>query len=245
MRIVTYNFLRAGSTTRCGHWSRVIRQLRADLVLAQECRPPERSPGERFRHGEDDVFAWQSAGTRGWGTGLFARSASLSPIDIPGYEGWVVGGEIRNAFWSRRPVIVFSIHGPVGERGYIRTMQHILDRLVVLRDRADLVLGGDFNVAVGYRQPRDVIKFLRGERELLDRLGGEFKLVSCWQAANPNRPLAQTLRWMGNPAAPYHCDGIFVPRSWLTRLKACRVVRGSRWTQLSDHNPVVADFDVA
>jgi hypothetical protein len=38
-------------------------------------------------------------------------------------------------------------------------------------------------------------------------------------------------------------DGIFVPRAWLPRLKSCRVVHGSRWSQLSDHNPVVADFD--
>src|SRR5262249_9198467 len=243
MRIVTYNFLRAGSLKRCGHWSRLIRNLRADLVLAQECRPPASSPGERFRQGVDDAFMWQSAGARGWGTGLFARSASLVPIGVPDYDGWVVGGEIRNTPWSARPLMVFSIHGPVGERGYIRTMQHILDRLAVFRQRADLVLGGDFNVAVGYREHGERVKFLRGERELLDRLASEFDLVSCWQAANPNRPLAQTLRWMGNPEAPYHCDGIFVPCAWLRRLKSCRVVRGSRWTQLSDHNPVIADFE--
>lgn len=244
MRIVTYNFLRAGSLKRCGHWSRVIRHLKSDLVFAQECRPPQNSPGERFRHNMHDAFAWQSAGSRGWGSGLFARAASLVPIAIPDYAGWVVGGEIRNSSWSERPLLVFSVHGPAGERGYIRTMQHILDRVAAFRDRADLVLGGDFNVAVGYRQPREHVGFLRGERDLLDRLSNEFNLVSCWQAANPNRPLAQTLRWMGNPSVPYHCDGIFVPRSWLPRLQSCRVVRGSHWSQLSDHNPVVADFRV-
>ena len=143
MRIVTYNFLRAGSLKRCGHWSRVIRNLKPDLVLAQECRPPESSPGERFRHDRHDAFAWQSAGSRGWGSGLFARSASLVPIAIRDYDGWVVGGEIRNTAWSKRPVMVFSIHGPVGERGYIRTMQQILDRVALLCGRADLVLGGD------------------------------------------------------------------------------------------------------
>jgi endonuclease/exonuclease/phosphatase family metal-dependent hydrolase len=245
MRIVTYNFLRAGSMKRCGHWSRVIRILKPDLVLAQECRPPQNSPGERFRHDPHDAFAWQSASNRGWGSGLFARSASLNSIAVPGYEGWVVGGEIRNTSWSVRPLMVFSVHGPVGESGYIRTMQHILDRLALLRKRVDLVLGGDFNVAVGYRRPDEGIRFLRGERDILDRLTNEFDLVSCWQAANPHRPLAQTLRWMGNPTAPYHCDGIFVPRSWLPRLTSCRVVRGSRWSQMSDHNPVVADFQAA
>ncbi len=242
MRIVTYNFLRAGSLKRCGHWSRVIRNLKPDLMLAQECRPPQNSPGERFRHEHQDAFAWESAGNRGWGSGLFARGASLVPIAIRGYEGWIVGGEIRNPVWSERPVMVFSVHGPVGERGYIRTMQHILDRIVLLRGRADLVLGGDFNIAVGYRRPEEPIRISRAERDVLDRLSREFDLVSCWQAAHPDRPLAQTLRWMGNRAAPYHCDGIFVPRSWLPRLQSCRVVRGSRWSQLSDHNPVVADF---
>jgi exonuclease III len=220
----------------------VIRNLKADIVLAQECRPPLSSPLERFRHDPADAFAWQPAGARGWGTGLYARSASLTPMSIPDYDGWVVGGEIRNMSWSRRPVIVFSIHGPVGERGYIRTMQHILDRISLLGHRADLVLGGDFNIAVGYRGPNEPVRILRGERDVLDRLTNEFGLVSCWQAAHPHRPLAQTLRWTGNPAAPYHCDGIFVPRSWLPRLKSCRVVLGSRWTQLSDHNPVIAEF---
>jgi endonuclease/exonuclease/phosphatase family metal-dependent hydrolase len=166
----------------------------------------------------------------------------LVPIKIPDYDGWVVGGEIRYASWSSRPIMVFSIHGPVGDHGYIRTMQHILDRIASFRGSADLVLGGDFNVAVGYRQPRERIRFVRGERDILDRLEGEFDMVSCWQAANPGRPLAQTLRWMGNPSAPYHCDGIFVPRSWLARLQSCRIVHGSRWNQLSDHNPVIAEF---
>jgi endonuclease/exonuclease/phosphatase family metal-dependent hydrolase len=121
-------------------------------------------------------------------------------------------------------------------------MHCILDRLAVLADDADLVLGGDFNIAVGYRRPEDPIRFLNGERAVLDRLKNEFGLVSCWQFANPNRPLAQTLRWTGNPSAPYHCDGIFVPQSWLPHLASCRVVRGPRWTELSDHNPVVAEF---
>jgi exonuclease III len=243
VRIVTYNFLRAGSLKRSGHWSRLMRTLSPDVVLAQECRPPDSSPGERFRHAPNDAFAWQAAGTRGWGTALLARSAALVPIAIPEFEGWVVGGEIRDAAWSDRPIRVFSIHAPVGERGYIRTVQQILDRIALLRVGADLVLGGDFNVAVSYRHPRrDRIRILRGELAILDRLANEFDLVSCWQAANPDRPLAQTLRWMANPVAPYHCDGIFVPRAWLQRLKSCRVVHGSRWRQLSDHNPVIAEF---
>ena len=242
MRIVAYNFLRAGSTNRYGHWSRLLRTLKADVVLAQECRPPEHSPRESFRCSSDDAFAWQCAGNRGWGTGLFARSAVLSPVCITQYDGWVVGGELRNTEWSDRPLMVFSIHGPIGERGYIRTLNDILDRLLPFAAHADLILGGDFNVAVGYRRHNESVRMQKGERDILDRLANQFRLVSCWQSTHPDRPLVQTLRWMGNPNAPYHCDGIFVPRSWLPRLVSCRVLRGPRWIQLSDHNPVIADF---
>ena len=81
----------------------------------------------------------------------------------------------------------------------------------------------------------------RGERELLDRMGAELDLLPAWQTANPGRRLAQTLRWVTNPVTPYHCDGVFIPRAWRTRLLSCRVVRGRRWDALSDHSPVVAE----
>jgi endonuclease/exonuclease/phosphatase family metal-dependent hydrolase len=124
-------------------------------------------------------------------------------------------------------------------------MHEILDQLSPFRDGADLILGGDFNVVVGYRQPGERLRVSRGERAILERLSEEFGLTSCWQAAHPGRRLAQTLRWSADRSAPYHCDGIFVPASWLDRLVSCRVVRGTRWQQLSDHNPVVAEFERA
>jgi exonuclease III len=242
-RVVAYNFLAGGSRKRTGHWTRVAQSLGADVILAQECRPPEHFPDERFRPRPDDVMRWQRAGSSRWGSAVFVRSARLTPIALPGRDGWIVGGELQGAAWMNgRPVRIFSIHGPVGERGYVRTMHEILDQLAPLAASADLLLGGDFNVVVGYRQPTEKRKVTRGERELLERLAQEFDLVSCWQAANPGRPLAQTLRWTADRTAPYHCDGIFAPRSWQDRLVSCRVVRGARWYQLSDHNPVVAEF---
>jgi hypothetical protein len=74
------------------------------------------------------------------------------------------------------------------------------------------------------------------------RLADEFGLLNCWQAANPNQPLCQTLRWTGNRTIPYHCDGLFVPKAWRERLESCVVLAGDEWDRLSDHNPVVASF---
>ncbi len=243
MRLVAYNFLSGGSAKRAGQWSRLVRTLKPDVVFGQECRHPAECPGERFRPDPRDTFAWRSARGPRWGTGIFVRDARLVPVDIPQYGGWVVGGEVRASGWSTRPVQLFSIHGPAGESGYVRTMHEILDRIARVRGEADLVLGGDFNVAVGYRDATDPRSLSKGERALLDRIGTELDLVSCWQTANPGRRLAQTLRWSANPKTPYHCDGIFVPRAWCPRLTACRVVVGSRWRALSDHNPVLAELE--
>jgi exonuclease III len=243
LRVVAYNFLSGGSPGRGGHWSRVLTRLGADVVLAQECRRPEHSPGERFRPGGTDTLLWARAPGRRWGTGLLVRRADATPLKVPGFAGWVVGAEIGRPRWAPgRPLRLFSIHCPAGERGYVRTLHRILDRIAPLGTGADLVLGGDFNVVVGHRRPHEGIRVSRGEREILDRLAGELELASCWQAANPGRALAQTLRWSADREAPYHCDGIFVPATWVPRLVGCRVVSGARWTRLSDHNPVVAEF---
>jgi exonuclease III len=243
LRVVAYNFLSGGSPTRAGHWSRIRSRLAADVVLAQECRLPHESPRERFRPGPRDTLLWAPVAARRWGSAVLLLGLRATPLEIPEFAGWVVGAELTSPSWSAgRPLRLFSIHCPVGEQGYARTLHAILDRVARLRAGADLILGGDFNVVVGHRQPNERITVTRGEREILDRLSAEFDLISCWQVANPGRPLAQTLRWSANRTAPYHCDGIFVPSAWGARLVSCRVVTGSRWTGLSDHNPVVAEF---
>jgi endonuclease/exonuclease/phosphatase family metal-dependent hydrolase len=245
VRTVAWNFLAGGSRNRSGHWSRAVRTLGGDIVFAQECRPPGESSGRRLRLEGDDALLWERAGTRAWGSALLARSARIEPIHMDGFDGWIVGGQLTGSAWAGgRAVRAFSIHAPAGAHGYIRTMHDIVDRLVPLARDADLILGGDFNVVVGYRVPTEKRRTSRGERVLLDRIADELGLVSCWQAANPDCPLAQTLRWTANRREPYHCDGIFVPRTWLPRLVSCRIPRGSRWYQLSDHNPVVAEFHV-
>jgi exonuclease III len=244
LRLVAYNFLVGGSAKRPGHWSRLLRTLSPDIVFGQECRPPEQTPGETFRPGPRDTFVWSSAGSSRWGSGLLLRGAELARIPVPQFDGWVVGGEIRSAAWSPQPLRVFSVHTPVGEHGYVRTVHEILDRIARLRGTAELVLAGDFNVAVGDRPAKGHRPLRRNRLTLLERLAEELGLISCWQTAHPGRPLAQTLRWSANPTTPYHCDGIFVPRTWSSRLSACRVVRGSRWDRMSDHSPVLAEIEV-
>jgi endonuclease/exonuclease/phosphatase family metal-dependent hydrolase len=165
----------------------------------------------------------------------------MQPIAVAGFTGWVVGGEVEaGGRITRKPLRIFSIHCPAGERGYVHSMHAILDALQPMAQACDLVLGGDFNIAAGYRERGGPLKMSRGEEGVLDRLADEFGLIACWQTTHPGQPLAQTLRWMRKRRTPYHCDGIFVPRAWQARLLSCEVVSGPRWRKLSDHNPVFA-----
>lgn len=234
VRIVTYNFLGGGSAARDA-WKAIAR-LKPDIVLGQECRQPP--AGHQCK-----ASLWAQAAPRRWGTGFFLTRGEIRPLEVRGFAGWIAGGELAPDLWlTDRPLRAFSIHCPVGERGYVKTMHAILDALAPVAAGADVVLGGDFNVAAGVRGRRDRVSFSKGERLLLERLADEFELMPCWQTMHPRTPLAQTLRWVGNRATPYHCDGIFAPRAWRSRLARCEVIAGRGWDALSDHNPVVADF---
>jgi exonuclease III len=234
-RIATYNFLAGGSAKRNTHWQMLQEHVQPDLLMTQESKPST-------AHGAEWSGAvWNRAVTRQWGTGMYATGIAIEPVAVRGFKGWVTGGTVAAPAWlTSHTVKAFSVHCPSGAGGYTGTMLRLITRFRSMAKTCHLVLGGDFNVAAGVRGPDDQVRMSAQERLVLSRLRDELGLVPCWQTANPNRPLAQTLRWSGNRAAPYHCDGIFVPATWSRHLASCDVLSGPMWDQLSDHNPVVA-----
>ena len=234
LRIAAYNLLAGGSAKRAGHWTMVRDRIAPDILLTQECKAPD---AEQFPH---KTNIWMEAVKRRWGTALVATSLDVTPVTVRGFRGWITGGEVDVG--NARPLRIFSVHIPAGQHGYVRTVHRMIDRLKPHARAADLIIGGDFNVAVGFRELDDVPRMSPAERKVLARLIEELDLFPCWQTHHPDKPLAQTLRWTGNRAAPYHCDGIFAPSSWRDRLQSCEVLAGPEWDRLSDHNPIVAEF---
>jgi exonuclease III len=238
-RIATWNFLAGGSAKRTSHWEMVREHVRPDLLMTQESKALPR-PRSDFGY---TASRFREAIKGRWGTGLHATSGRIRRVDVAGFDGWVTGGFVRPPTWlSSRTVVAFSVHCPAGSVGYLRMMHRMIDALLELRGHSDLVLAGDFNVAAGFRGGDEAVAMSKAERAVLDRMVGELGLIPCWQHAHPGVPLTQTLRWSGNRAAPYHCDGIFVPRRWGRKLVSCDVISGSAWDVMSDHNPVVAVF---
>ena len=126
---------------------------------------------------------------------------------------------------------------------YQKVVNEILDMLLDQRDDCEIIIGGDFNLSVSERHETEERVTTKADLKVQARLREEFGLINCWQTANADQPLPQTLRWGSDKTVPYHCDGLFVPATWSPHLKSCSVICGPKWEDLSDHNPVVAEFE--
>lgn len=241
-KLATYNILKGGSYRV--HWSKMIEDFGVDLLLVQESYahhehlPPLLYPDARSQS------AWEMVEKNGWGSAVFSRSGSVKPVAVPNFSGWVVGAEISGASWQAGrcdSILAFSIHAPVFKGSYSKPVNKILDEIKKVAEGRDIIIGGDFNLTVsnwiGSERPVN-----KQDLAIQARLADEFGLLNCWQAANPDQPLHQTLRWTRDRTMPYHCDGLFVPKAWKARLQSCSVLAGDEWNRLSDHNPVVACF---
>ena len=239
MNLGTYNILKGGAK-RC-HWQRLIEDHQVDLLFIQESYPhDEHLPPLLFpQHRGSSV--WASAPPNKWGSGVFSSSGTLSRLNLPSYDGWVVGGLLRNAAWlpDCDEIHVFSLHAPPGEGRYPGQVNRILDEISEIAKGSDVIIAGDFNLTVSFCEDASIKS---SNIAIHERLADEFGLMNCWSEANPGQPLAQTLRWSRDRTIPFHCDGIFVPQRWKPLLKSCVVLSGQEWEELSDHNPVIAHF---
>ncbi|MBD3375032.1 hypothetical protein GF406_08365 [candidate division KSB1 bacterium] len=237
MRIVTWNQKQdSGSSV----WPLFFHTLKADIVLLQETLNPEWS----------GQVLWEKVPHAFWGSAILTSTGTIRPLKIPGYEGWVVGGEWLDSGLrqSGHPLYIFNIHAPTGNsnhprRSFVKEVISILDIIErLIPGNANLILGGDFNfLSLGERKAGEPLATTRSERQALNHLHSK-GLVSCWSATHPGRPLEQTLRWAGDrhsdKATPFHCDGIFVPESWTPNM-VCEILTSSIF-EISDHYPVTA-----
>lgn len=242
MKIATYNILKGGSQRV--HWLRMIEDFKVDLLLVQESYPHDQHLSPLTYPDAEKRSAWEMAGNNSWGSAFYSCTGSVKPVLILHFAGWVIGAEISRASWQSGitdPLLAFSVHAPSRGEAYWKQVNKLLDEIKKVATGREVVIGGDFNLTVSH-WPGPERPTCKQDLAIQARLAEEFGLLNCWQVANSDQPLCQTLRWTGDRTIPYHCDGIFVPKSWRNRLQSCVVLAGDEWNRLSDHNPVVACF---
>jgi hypothetical protein len=243
VRIITYN-LRGGGSGKV-HWNKVFEDLAPDVFLVQESYEPiEHLPP--LLHGDRHQDArWKCVEGLKWGSAVCVRGKKARLLELPDFHGHVVGVEVDGSAFpisDGRPLRIFSVHAP-DRGGYQRAVNSILDMIEANRGDGDLVIGGDFNLTVGQRLNTEELQTSKADIAILARLRDEFGLASAWQAANAGVPLPQTLRWAKDKVTPFHCDGIFIPQKWTSRVRLCTVISGPVWDKLSDHNPVMVEIE--
>ena len=242
MRIITYN-LRSGGSGK-SHWAKVLEDYDPDVFLVQESYDPTQQLPPLIHGSRHRAACWSSVSGLKWGSAVYVKNGVARPIQLPDFHGHVVGVQVDGSAFSvsdGRSISFFSIHAPA--RGsYQRAVTSIIDMIGENRGDSDLVIGGDFNLTVGDRLESEALKTSAADSAILARLrGDEFGLVSAWQTGNAGCPLPQTLRYARDKVKPFHCDGIFIPKKWTSRV-SCTVLSGPEWDDLSDHNPVMVDI---
>lgn len=241
MKLATYNILKGGS--KLVHWSKMVDEVEVDLLLVQESHPHHSHLPPLLYPDIQMHSVWDKAQPNSWGSGIFSKTGKLNQKLIPHFNGWVVGAELTGASWQPmgESLLIFCIHAPDGPGGYAGQVNRILDEISVIAGESKIIIGGDFNLSVSHWAGSER-KTKEQDLAIQRRLATEFGLINCWQEANPDQQPQQTLRWSRDRTIPYHCDGLFVPKTWQDRLERCMVLSDDDWTCLSDHNPVVAQF---
>ena len=244
MRLVTYNLRYGGVRGEGNHWQQLFRDFLPDIVFAQESLAPREyfSPEE---FGEFRSCLYKAVPHGKWGSAMLSKALDIEAVDVAGFDGWVVGGKIRDfpVYGLPRSVTAFSLHAP-SPGPYQPSIEKILDAIAQVWDGSELIIAGDFNLTTALRHTSEEKgPNTKGERRILTRMRKEFGLVNGWQLLHPNENLPQTLRWARDPVPPYHCDGIFIDQRLIRALSDVRVEGTGPWATLSDHNPIIASFD--
>jgi hypothetical protein len=222
------------------HWAQILSATEPELLLVQETKDPKTFSKDLPEPLDLGGALWRPVNQNPWGSAVLLRGAEIAEISVPGFEGWVVGGEAQ---LGAETTFLFSVHLSRSEGTYLKTGHRLMDQLKPIIAGTPCILGGDWNFTACLRDPGDSLGHRRGEIEFIHRMSDEFGLVPAWRIAHPEGELPQTLRWMREPRAPYHCDGVFVPAALAMVPVTARVHSGPRWLNLSDHNPLEIAWD--
>jgi endonuclease/exonuclease/phosphatase family metal-dependent hydrolase len=228
MKVITWNI--NFKTDKSKLWDYIDKEINPDILLLQECRNfPSIYQGIGERIG----------GTRSWGSVVLSKKYTLEPIYLPNHVGWVAGARIEV---NDLKLLVFSIHAKLKDIGryVVPHLKNIFnDIMESAGDTQYIIIGGDFNAARLY----DSIYFQPVEashNKFFDWLETDLNFISAH--ARFNEKEVQTMR--GNAKHPYQNDHIYVSKSMSELLTNSQVLADDVISNLSDHNPVAAEFNL-
>lgn len=245
------------------NWSK-LDELGADVALLCEARVADYPLSHRLvGHPKTVGFDFE----RPWATSVVARhelveitdakaSRRGKPIDLPFVSSrpgsWTAAKVSRDGHYFLTAVALYGLLDEKSDASVHRSLSELTPLFEDNRYRRLLVLGGDLNVlaAPGSTDPtRD------RHRSVLERIRA-FGLVDCLEAMRPHGSLdgcrcgrvdecrhTWTKFDPARPTVAYQDDYLFASPSLADRLVTCEAYDPREWASISDHAPIVAEFD--
>ena len=209
----------------------------ADICLLNECS--DDSHYDHSIHVKD---------TGAWGTGVFSKHELTEITEItkqrkvlPIIKSHPASLVPTNLTLYDKNIIAISLYGKIDQDGFAITTLHrsLSDLTPIFSQRMKarwLLIGGDFNA-----DPLiDVQQNDSAHHIFYERLK-DFKLHDCCKKFNPER--VQTIR---HPSSnkKWENDRLFAGKYLYDRLISCEVIDDPNLYELSDHNPIIAEFNL-
>jgi endonuclease/exonuclease/phosphatase family metal-dependent hydrolase len=154
-----------------------------------------------------------------------------------------------------RALTVVSVYGLMDEFSDASVHRSLSELSPVFDDpryKRDVIIGGDLNTGTQWRKGDP---FNERDRNVLERFAA-YGLVDCLAAKRPAGRLegcactfgdqcthTRTRRDGRYPLTPFQTDYLFASKSMAARLVSCQALTGDEWFAVSDHAPIVADFE--
>jgi exonuclease III len=238
LTVLTWNmdYWKRNTIQREASWKYLTRELSPDIALLQDFFPPASCDGSY------NVLYREIGGTRKWGSAIASKALAIKEIEFRnGYPGSVLSAEATLP--NDRILTVISLYGLIDENGYATTTLHrMLSDLTPLLNgkmgKREFIVGGDYNAST---QIDEVYKGKYPSHQILfDRLE-DFGLRNC--VAKFNSGHVQTLRHHFS-SVQWQNDYIHASSNIMNCLVSCRVVNDPVIHDMSDHNPVIAEFEL-
>ena len=232
MRIISWN-----CNGRFRNKFRFIDDLKADILVIQECEDPSKS-GEDYKIWAEN-YLW-IGDSKNKGLGVFCRTEfQLAPLSWDSDELQLfLPCRINDKL---NLVAVWTKKGNSKYR-YIGQLWQFLQRNKSEAKRDICAFVGDFNSNACWDKKGRIWNHTEIVREL-DEIGlvsGYHHILREMQG-NETTPTFYLHR---NLNKPYHIDFAFVPQSWVKNgMPKFEIGNAEQWLRLSDHLPIILDFD--
>ena len=226
MKCLVWNMDYWKSSKKAESWE-YIQSLDPDVSLLNECSTHSSQKHHIHKIAKDK-----------WGCGVFSKHAIEELVFDKSHPDAIACGQV--SIGDHRITLV-SLYGKIIDGYSITTLHRSLSDLTHLFIRNDildwLLIGGDFNadVALDERQPG------KSHHLFFERLK-DFGLFDCREKFNSER--AQTLRHKKSTFA-WQNDYLFAGKKIYDKCISCQVVDDQSLYDLSDHNPIVAEFNLS